>query len=107
MANTTTMVKDAAGNLMAIVVTGLVTDDWTLRKDAGLDSVQLQSVTFIPSAISDRAIVTELGFDTGIVSSTDARTLYLDKHRSYIPTIDISTWTLGVAANAKLILKVV
>ena len=85
-----------------ITVTGLDAN-WDCKVDLAVDSMRLDHVTFIPSAANDRCIIPELGFDSGIVSGTDARTIYLYGKR-YSPKFAIADWTLGTAASAKLII---
>ena len=100
MANTTVR---SGENAKTITITGLDAN-WDCKVDLPVDSMRLDHVTFIPSAANDRCIIPEIGFDTGIVSGTDARTIYLYGKR-YSPSFAIATWTLGTAANAKLIIE--
>lgn len=109
-ANTTTM------SGLFIKITGLDAD-WTLANSgvtalASKSSIFVRSIQFNPSAANDIMIIHNDGLDTTDVfhvkvdGDTDSRIRYYGERGTLMsPVIDISDCTLGVAANASVLIE--
>jgi hypothetical protein len=116
-ANTTLV----GSSLTTIEITGLDAD-WSWATDivaAGtfnskINTAKIRSIKFYPSGANDRMIVRDGGldaatfFDSGLVSAaSDPRVeYYTDNPRHVDLVIDISDCTIGIAANAKVVIQI-
>lgn len=89
-------------------------DDWTATTNSEVGGyVLVTSIEFIPSAIGDRMIIHNGGindaamFDSAAVPVSQVYLIQYDPPAFANPVIDISDCTIGTAANAKVIIRVI
>ena len=109
MANTTT-VKNRI-----VQITGLDVDwHWNVELPdfSGLDAISVRRISFRPSAANDVMIIHDgtidgvSVFEVKCAADTDDRIKYFNPPERMAPVIDISDCTLGVAADAKVIIEI-